>query len=286
MEQHQAGTLYICGTPIGNLEDITYRAVRVLQEADLIAAEDTRHTRKLLSHFSIHTPLISYHEHNKQRVGTQLIERLLSGQTIALVSDAGMPGIADPGSDLVAAAIAAGILVVPIPGANAALSALVASGLDTRNFMFVGFLPKTSGKRRIVLNQIIQLPASLIFYEAPHRLLATLQDLQRILGDRQVTLARELTKRYEQFIRGTLSQLSEHFRQTEPRGECTLIVAGSTGITSTQAEQICDPVVAVNSLMAEGMHKKDAIRKVASEQGLSRRVVYKAVLETSGSCDV
>lgn len=276
------GILYLCATPIGNLEDITFRAIRMLKEADLIAAEDTRHTRKLLNHFEIHTPSVSYHEHNKLERGPELISRLLQGQTIALVSDAGMPGISDPGTHLVQLAIEAGVTVVPIPGANAALSALVASGLDTTNFTFVGFLPKTKKKRRDLLEQLVNQPYTMLFYESPHRIKETLKEMTAVFGDRQAVAGRELTKKFEEFIRSTLTGLQAYFVSVEPRGEFTLVLQGAGDQLSTPAslsEAEVSLAEAVRLLIAKGITKKDALRKVASERGLSRRDVYQAVLE-------
>lgn len=272
------GTLYLCATPIGNLEDMTYRAVRILKEVAAVAAEDTRHTRKLLNHFDIRTPLISYHEHNKAERGPELISRLLEGESLAVVSDAGLPGISDPGSDLVSQAIAAGITVSPVPGPNAALSALVCSGLDTRTFLFVGFLPKTAKRRREVLANLAHEPHTLLFYEAPHRIEATLAELAEYFGDRQAAAGRELTKKFEEFVRGTLLSLVERFKAIPPRGEFTLVVSGATGDTPTQESNPLSPIEAVAALVAGGMPKKEAIRRVATERGLPRREVYQAVL--------
>ncbi len=281
MEPVKPGTLYLCATPIGNLEDMTYRAVRILQEVAVIAAEDTRHTRKLLSHFNIHTELISYHEHNKISRGPELIERLLQGKDLALVSDAGLPGISDPGTDLVQLALAANITVTPLPGANAALSALVCSGLDTTLFTFCGFLPKTKKKRREVIASLIAHRHTLILYESPHRLKETLADLSTAFGNRPAVAARELTKKFEEFVRGTLGSLQEHFRQHEPRGEFTLIIAGQeaadTELNEIQSGML--PAEAVLELMVSGMVKKEAIRVVALERGLPKREVYQAVLD-------
>ena len=199
------GTLYLCATPIGNLEDLTPRAMRMLKEADIIAAEDTRHTRQLMTHFDLHGHLISYHEHNKEKQGPLLIKRLLEGENIALVSDAGFPGIADPGELLVRQAIEENITVVPVPGANAALSGLVASGLPSATFFFGGFLPKSKKNRRLQLEEWQNIPGTIIFYEAPHRIKAVLQDIAEAWGDRPVVLAREITKMHEEFFRGTIS---------------------------------------------------------------------------------
>lgn len=275
------GVLYLCATPIGNLEDITFRAVRVLKEANLIAAEDTRHTRKLLNHYEIHTATVSYHEHNKLERGPELINRLLQGQTIALVSDAGMPGISDPGTHLTQLAIEAGITVIPVPGANAALSALVASGLDTTNFTFVGFLPKTKKKRRELLEQLVKQPYTLLFYESPHRIKETLKELETAFGDRPAAACRELTKKFEEFNRSTLLGLQQHFGAVEPRGEFTLVVQGAgTGPEPDLGSKDEVPLPeAVALLMAKGAAKKDALRQVAVDRGISRRDVYQAVLE-------
>ncbi|MCX7780870.1 MAG: 16S rRNA (cytidine(1402)-2'-O)-methyltransferase [Negativicutes bacterium] len=275
------GTLYLCPTPIGNLEDMTFRAVRTLREVAVIAAEDTRHTRKLLNHFDIHTPLISYHEHNKAERGPELIARLENGESVAVVSDAGMPGISDPGSDLVRLAIAAKIPVVPLPGANAALTALVCSGLDTTMFTFAGFLPKTAKKRREVLAQLAGHPYTLIFYEAPHRIVATLAEIEQAFGDRDAVAGRELTKVFEEFIRGKLSAIRTHFATNQPRGEFTLIIAGCSATSEDHSEEASwagSPVEAVAALVAAGMSKKEAIKKVASDRGLSKRDVYQAAV--------
>lgn len=272
-----AGTLYLIPTPIGNLEDMTYRAVRLLHEVDKIAAEDTRHTRKLLTHFGIHTPLVSYHEHNKDVQGHILIEELLQGVDIACVTDAGMPGIADPGAILAKDAIERGIPVVPLPGANAALTALIASGLDTRQFAFVGFLPRTKDKARSVLEGVADHRETLLFYEAPHHLKKTLKLLLEILGDREAVLARELTKKYEEFLRGSLSHLLAGLDEREPRGEYVILTAGnleSEGSKTQPALQDADPLAMMDRLMSTGLDKKQAMKETAKAFGLSRRDVY------------
>lgn len=277
---NKPGTLYLCATPIGNLEDMTYRVVRVLGEVAAIAAEDTRHTRKLLSHYCIHTPLISYHEHNKAQRGPELIERLLGGEDLAVVSDAGLPGISDPGADLVTLAVEAGITVSPVPGATASLSAAVCSGLDTRMFVFAGFLPKTNKKLRERIKELACLPYTLVLYESPHRLVDTLEELLAAFGDRPAVAARELTKKFEEFRRGTLQSLLNDYRAAAPRGEFTLIVAGRQEEETPLPSPIRqDPVMAVATLVQQGIAKKEAIRMVASEQGRSRREVYQLVLE-------
>ena len=278
-----AGILYLCATPIGNLEDMTFRAVRILGEVDFIAAEDTRHTRKLLTHFDLHTALISYHEHNKFERGPELIQLLLEGKNIAVVSDAGLPGIADPGSHLAELAIAEKITVTPLPGANAALSGLICSGLDTTRFLFVGFLPKTTKKRREVLAGIVEDKATLLFYESPHRLKDTLKELVDTFGDRKAVACRELTKKFEEFVRGTLVSLQEYFQQHQPRGEFTLIIEGNTNVNEEIIEQAIDEgslVDAVQALMEKGIEKKAAMKEVAVKYKVAKREVYQALLGT------
>lgn len=282
-EAKHLGTLYLSATPIGNLEDMTYRSVRILSEANLIAAEDTRHTRKLLAHYDIHTKLTSYHEHNKEEKGPELIQHLLAGENLVCVSDAGLPGIADPGSHLVRLAIEAGIQVVPLPGANAALSALIASGLDTVFFTFVGFLPKTGKKRQEVLERICQHRETLIFYEAPHHLKRTLRELSDSLGgERPAVAARELTKCYEEFRRGTLAELSAWYAEHEPRGEFVLLVSGFSA-ERTQAAPIeqlpKEPKELYQHFLQEGNDHKEAMRMAAKQLGISRRTVYQAIIE-------
>lgn len=283
--KEKPGTLFLCATPIGNLEDMTYRAVRVLGEAPLIAAEDTRRTRQLLTHFGLSTRLVSYHEHNKDEKGPRLIEWLLSGNDLVCVSDAGLPGVADPGSKLAADAIAEGIRVVPIPGANAALSALIASGLDTTRFSFVGFLPRTKEKRRECLAEITGRTDTLIFYEAPHRLVETLKAIIDALGDRPAVLARELTKKFEEFRRGNLSELLAWCEENPPRGEFVIVVRGAEETEKTVPAEPEDAVGLVHTLVEQGMVKKEAIREAAKRTGLSRRNVYQAVLKEEGKTE-
>lgn len=275
-----AGTLYLCATPIGNLEDMTYRAVRMLGEVPLIAAEDTRHTRQLLTHFDIHTKLTSYHEHNKFTKGPELIDWLLSGRDLICVSDAGLPGICDPGSHLAQLAIEAGIRVSPLPGCNAGLSALICSGLDTTRFTFVGFLPKTAKKQQEVLAEVREHRETLIFYEAPHHLKGTLRQLVSGLGgSRRAAFGRELTKKFEEFRRGTLQQLLDFYETHEPRGEYVLIVEGFSGETEEErADSSEDPVELCQQFMANGLSKKEAMRETAKKLGISRRDVYAALL--------
>ncbi len=272
--------LYLVATPIGNLDDMTFRAVKILSEVNVIAAEDTRHTRKLLTHFDIHTPLIRYDENNKDIAGTQIIERLKSGDNVACVSDAGLPAISDPGTDLVKLAIEANIKVVPIPGANAALSALICSGLDTTEFTFVGFLPKTQKKCREVLEHLKSHEETLIFYEAPHHLKATLQNILEVLGNRQAAIARELTKIHEEFIRGDLNELKAKFDNIEPRGEFVIVVAGSVNEISNVIDSSEYSLVELyKKFVNDGLDKKSAMREVAKKFNISRREVYKSVME-------
>ena len=272
-EVFQKGTLYLCATPIGNLEDITYRTVRCLREADLIAAEDTRHTKQLLSAYEIDTPLTSYHEHNKAEKGPLLIQKMQEGTMLALVSDAGMPAICDPGSDLVRLAIEAGIPVVPLPGPNAGLTGLIASGMDTTRFTFIGFLPKTQKHRLPVLESIKAYEGTLIFYEAPHRIQSVLTEIMAVLGDRQAVLCRELTKKYEQYMRGTLSQLKDELAVQGARGEFVILVAGAEPETMAAADGSVDYASLVQELMDQGVDKKEAVRMVARRCGVPKRSV-------------
>ena len=276
-EIFRKGTLYLCATPIGNLEDITYRAVRCLREADRIAAEDTRRTKLLLTAYDIDTPLFSYHEHNKAEQGPVIIERVLQGEMIALVSDAGMPAICDPGNDLVHLALAAVVPVVPLPGANAGLTGLVASGMDTTAFTFAGFLPKTKKHRLPVLKKMKEYTGTLIFYEAPHRIEKVLAEMEEVFGDRTITLCRELTKKHEEYIRGTLSEVQAELAVTGVRGEFVILVAGCEAHIERNfgSEEY---ITMVTRLMAEGINKKDSIRIVAECCGVPKREVYRTVL--------
>ena len=274
------GILYLCATPIGNLGDITYRAVEMLRAADVIAAEDTRHTRGLLAHYDIHTPMTSYHEHNKEEKGVELIARMRAGETVVCVSDAGLPGIADPGGDLARRAIAEGIPVTPLPGANAALSALICAGLPLDGFTFVGFLPRKEKKRGELLARIAAYPETLIFYEAPHRLRETLAALAAAFGaERQACAARELTKKFEELRRMTLGDLLAHYREHQPRGEFVLIVAGAdeSAVVADAAEEM-SLTERYAAHIAKGLDKKEAMRRTAQELGISRRDVYQALL--------
>lgn len=277
-EVFQKGTLYLCPTPIGNLEDITFRTVRCLREADLIAAEDTRHTKQLLSAYDIDTPLTSYYEHNKAEKGPELIQKLQDGLMIAQVSDAGMPAICDPGSDLVKLAIEAGVPIVPLPGANAGLTGLIASGMDTTRFTFIGFLPKTQKHRLPVLESIKSYEGTLIFYEAPHRITNVLQEIEAVLGDRDAVLCRELTKKYEQYLRGTLSSIRQELKDQGSRGEFVILVAGASPMLEEDAQGDVDYASLVQELMDQGVDKKEAIRTVARRCGVPKRSVYQAAI--------
>ncbi len=277
------GTLYICPTPIGNLEDITIRVLNTLKNADLIAAEDTRHTLKLLNHFEIQKPLTSYHEHNKKTKGPILVNKLLNGENIALVSDAGMPGISDPGADMVQLCIEEGIHFEVLPGATASILALVASGLDTAKFTFEGFLDRDKKSRKQRLEVIKREDRTLIFYEAPHRINNTLEDILAILGNRQAVIGRELTKRYEEFIRGSVTELIDYLKQNPPKGEIVLLCAGANLeeeaiIEQSKLEEISikDHII---SLMEDGMDKKSAIKEVARLRNISKRDVYKEAID-------
>jgi len=231
------GALYLCATPIGNLEDITVRVLRILKEVSIIAAEDTRHTRKLLSYYDIHTPLTSYHEHNKTEKGPKLISRLYQGQDIALVSDAGTPGISDPGQDLVALAVMEGIRIVPVPGPSAVITALVCSGLPTDKFVFEGFLPRVKKARAVTLEKIVAEDRTVIFYESPHRVVRTLQEIRKLAGERPIAVARELTKVYEEVVRGTLSSVIEKFVINQPRGEFVVVLGGRDKNKNERSEE-------------------------------------------------
>lgn len=275
----KSGTLYIVGTPIGNLEDITLRALRTLREVDLVACEDTRRTRKLLSRYNIHTPLTSYFEHNKITKADFLIERLKEGKNIALVSDAGMPGISDPGYFIIQKVLKENISIIPIPGPTAFVSSLVISGLPTDSFAFEGFLPSKKKARCDKLKELKSERRTIVFYEAPHRLIATLKDILETLGDREVSLTRELTKKFEETFRGKVSEAIEKF--VKPKGEFTIILKG------TQEKEILKdkwqdlPILDHLKLVMkeENLSKKEAIKRVAQLRGLPKREVYQASLK-------
>lgn len=269
------GTLFLIATPIGNLEDITLRALRLLREVRLIAAEDTRHTRRLLSHFEIATPLISYHEHNKLQRVDSILAALRDGD-VALVSDAGTPAINDPGYELVLAAIEAGFEVSPVPGPAAPIAALIASGLPTAQWMFLGFLPNRASARRAFLQRVQHLDATLICFETPHRLRAALADIATVLGNRRICAARELTKLHEEFVRGTVADVSAHFDRNAPRGEFVLVIDGATDEMQPQPEADWQTTARarLQELRAQGMSGSVAARQVAKDLGVVRSEVY------------
>jgi 16S rRNA (cytidine1402-2'-O)-methyltransferase len=271
------GELILIPTPIGNLEDMTFRAIRYLKEVDLIAAEDTRQTRKLCTHFDIQSPLVSYHEHNKMVSGEKLISQMKEGLRVGLVTDAGTPGISDPGQDLVRRCIEEEIPVIPLPGACAATTALIASGLPTDHFLFYGFLPRQKKERQTILHSLKDHPHTLIFYEAPHRLKETLQAMAEFFADREVTLARELTKRYETFVRGSYQTVMDWALENEPRGECCLVVEGQKNPIGLDEPAFWDDWSLskhVDYYQGKGLDKKEAIKKVATDRELSKREVY------------
>ncbi len=280
------GTLYIVATPIGNLEDITLRALRILRECDVVAAEDTRHTRALLAHFDIHTPLVAYHQHSEAGCTQDLTRQLADeGRNVALVTDAGTPGVSDPGVALVRAALAARVPVVPIPGASAALCALVGSGLPPARFAFEGFLPRTKAARRAKLDALARSETrTLLFYEAPSRLPETLADMARAFGpDRPAAVGRELTKKFEEFVRGPLAALVAHFDAHAPRGEITVVVGGLAGDGDEDAPPAPEPEpvdvpTALRAALAAGLSERDAVRQVSADLKASRREVYAAML--------
>jgi len=271
------GTLYIIATPIGNLEDITLRALRILKDVDLVAAEDTRHSRKLLTHFGISKPLTSYFDHNKNIKGALILDKLRNGMSVALISDAGTPCISDPGYQLVRDAVREGIDVVPIPGPCAAVSALSASGLPTDSFAFEGFLPNRVGKRREKLGRLKDESRVLIFYEAPTRLVASLSDILEIMGDREVVLAREVTKVYEEFLRGPLSHVMESLKERQVKGEIVVIIAPHGSVADTVDDRDIEEMLE-RYLAADGLSVKDAVKRVALETGMPRGMVYEAAL--------
>jgi 16S rRNA (cytidine1402-2'-O)-methyltransferase len=279
-----AGTLYLVATPIGNLADITHRALEVLRDVDLIACEDTRHTHKLLRHYGIDTKTISYHEHNEQQRAEELIGLLKQGSDVAVVSDAGTPAISDPGFRLVRTAIENDVRIVPLPGPSALVAALVATGLPTDEFFFAGFLPARTGARRARLNELRAVPGTLIFYEAPHRLASSLRDAYEVLGEREAVVARELTKLHEEIRRGRLSELAEHYSTNEPRGEIVLLI-DRTVFDQATAEDFKNVSIAtlVEQFEAAGLDHRAALKKAARELQLSRAEAYRRLLAERGS---
>lgn len=277
------GTLYLCATPIGNLEDMTFRAVRILKEVDVIAAEDTRNSVKLLNHFDIHTPMTSYHEFNKIDKGQYLVKRLLEGENIALITDAGMPGISDPGEELVRMCRDAGVPVTAVPGACACVTALVISGRPTRRFCFEAFLPTDKKERQAVLEELKTETRTSIIYEAPHRLVKTLQELLNELGDRKITVCKELTKKHETGFETTLKEAVPYYEQNEPRGEYVLVLEGCSRQQMEQEAQDAWKEMSLGDHMKlyeeQGMNRKDAMKQVAKDRGVGKREIYQALLE-------
>jgi 16S rRNA (cytidine1402-2'-O)-methyltransferase len=285
VEQAAGGCLYLVGTPIGNLEDITLRALRILKEADQIACEDTRHTQKLLTHYDIHKPLVSYHEHNEMTRAPELVLEMEQGAKIALVSDAGMPLVSDPGHRLVTLCLRHKIPVVPIPGPSALLASLSASGLPNEEFLFIGFLPARGGERRRALEQLRIEDRTLIFYEAPHRIAETVADAREILGDRPACLAREVTKLHEEFLRGKLSEIAASLEKRPARGEITLLIgAAEASDVSLRGDSAQSLAARVEELMHQAkLDRKEALKLAAKERGLTRRAAYDALVNERGA---
>lgn len=284
MEQHRTGTLYLCATPIGNLEDITYRVLRTLKEVDLIAAEDTRNSIRLLNHFEIKTPMTSYHEYNKIDKAYQLVAKMREGKNIALITDAGTPGISDPGEDIVRICYEEGIPVTSLPGAAACITALTMSGLPTRRFAFEAFLPKDKKEHQAVLEELKTETRTIIIYEAPHHLVRTLQELHDTLGgDRRLTICRELTKRHEEKLQMTLTDSLSYYEVNEPRGEYVLIIAGRSREEMKKEEQAGWEALSLEEHMAhyesQGIDRKEAMKRVAKDRGVSKRDIYQALLK-------
>jgi len=277
-----AGKLYLCATPIGNLEDMTFRVIRTLKEVDLIAAEDTRNSIKLLNHFEIKTPMTSYHEYNKIEKGRKLVEKLQSGMNIALITDAGTPGISDPGEELVKMCYDAGIEVTSLPGAAACITALTLSGLSTRRFAFEAFLPSDKREKQAILKELENETRTIILYEAPHRLLRTLQELFENFGNRRITVCRELTKKHETAFATTLEEAVAYYEANEPKGECVLVIEGKSREELRQEEVAKWEEMSLEEHMehylSQGMEKKDAMKQVAKDRGISKRDVYNQLL--------
>jgi len=280
--ENMSGKLYLCATPIGNLEDITFRVIRTLKEVDLIAAEDTRHSIKLLNHFEIKTPMTSYHEFNKIDKAKHLVEQLSAGTNIALITDAGTPGISDPGEELVKQAYAAGIEVTSLPGACAAITALTLSGLSTRRFTFEAFLPSDKKEKQRVLNELVSDTRTIVLYEAPHRLIRTLKELLEAFGDRKISIIRELTKKYETILLTTLSESIAIYEEKEPRGEYVLVIEGKSREEIEQEEQNKWSNLSIVEHMklytSQGVEKKEAMKVVAKARGVSKREIYEVLI--------
>lgn len=277
-----AGKLYLCATPIGNPEDITYRVLRTLKEVDLIAAEDTRNSIKLLNHFEIKTPMTSYHEYNKIEKAYKLVEKMEEGKNIALITDAGTPGISDPGEDLVRLCYERGIEVTSLPGAAACITALTMSGLPTRRFAFEAFLPKDKKERAVILKELAQESRTMIIYEAPHHLVKTLEELYEALGNRTLTICKELTKKHENTTKTTFEEVLTYYNDNEPRGEYVLVIEGKTLKTKEKEEQAAWESMSVEDHMAyyesQGVDRKEAMKLVAKDRGVSKRDIYQALL--------
>ena len=276
------GKLYLCATPIGNLEDITFRVLRTLKEVDLIAAEDTRNSIKLLNHFDIHTPMTSYHEYNKIEKAEVLIRKMQEGTNIALITDAGTPGISDPGEDLVRMCYEAGVEVTSLPGPAACITALTLSGLSTRRFAFEAFLPSDKKERQAVLTELVNETRTIIMYEAPHRLIKTLNELLETLGNRKMTLCRELTKKHETAFASTIEDILKFYETQEPKGECVLVIEGKSRAELVQEERAKWEEMTIEEHMevylGQGMDKKEAMKAVAKDRGVSKRDIYQALL--------
>lgn len=278
------GTLYLCATPIGNLEDVTFRVLRILKEVDVIAAEDTRQTIKLLNHYEIKTPLVSYHEHNKMQKTPVLVRQLLEGKNIALVTDAGTPAISDPGAELALAAYEAGVEVTSLPGPSAVITALTLSGLNTRSFAFEGFLPQDKKERARVLERLERTTYTTVFYEAPHRLLKTLETVEAVVGnERKIAVCKELTKRHESIMQCRLGEAVRYYRENEPRGEFVFVLEGADPdvLVEEQQKQWDDVPLEehMEGYLANGMSRKDAMKEVAKDRGITKNQVYKGLLK-------
>ena len=282
MRSDMQGKLYLCATPIGNLEDITYRVLRTLKEVDLIAAEDTRNSIKLLNHFDIHTPMTSYHEYNKIEKAEVLIRKMQEGTNIALITDAGTPGISDPGEDLVRMCYEAGIEVTSLPGPAACITALTLSGLPTRRFSFEAFLPSDKKERQAVLAELVNETRTIIMYEAPHRLVKTLNELLETLGNRKMTLCRELTKKHETAFASTIEDILKFYETQEPKGDCVLVIEGKSRAELVAEERSKWEEMSIEEHMDvylnKGMDKKEAMKAVAKDRGVSKRDIYQALL--------
>ena len=282
-----AGTLYLCATPIGNLEDMTFRVIRILKEVDLIAAEDTRNSIKLLNHFEIRTPMTSYHEYNKIEKGRKLVEKLQEGKDVALITDAGTPGISDPGEELVRMCKEAGIAVTSLPGACACITALTLSGMSTRRFAFEAFLPQDKKERRRILDEVCTETRTMIFYEAPHRLVRTLRELKNTLGShRRITVCRELTKKYETVYSDSLGGAVRYYEEVPPKGECVLVLEGKSQEEVEEEQKKGGMPLSVEEhlqiYLNQGMDKKEAMKRTAKDRGVSKRDIYQEMIGKKG----